>query len=481
MSKSLALLAAFLATLSTGSEPIEIGRRTQFFVDDYMVDNRWSLKPKTEEVVRAFHAPLKHHANPVIAGEGGYVSAVKEMDTGRIKLWYQVARPKRDGKGADYGVAYAESKDGIRFERPVLNLVEWQGSKANNIVWRGSTGRGASGAQIVRAPESARRGFRYRLAYHSSGAVKGRSGICIVGSQDGIHWDAAGESLIVSLHSDTVNSIVHDSDRGTYVMFCRPKDRYLVRGAGDFLKTGESRRIARRSGTDLWKPWTGEPETILIPDEFDMQCGFNRFYGMHARWHEGIYWGALLCFKLNTDITTELAWSRDGWHFDRLPLRPKMYNLGPPNAWDDGMVCGSMDWMEMGDRWFLYYAGHDGPHESRDRTPGIGLAILRKEGFISLRGPRGGGVVCTKLLRWPGGDLVINANASAGELKVRVSDKTRKPVPGYDYADGAPFQADRTDHVVRWKERPLDALRGQSIRLECFLRDADLFTFQARL
>ena len=32
-------------------------------------------------------------------------------------------------------VAYAESRDGLHFTKPVLGLVEWNGSKANNLVF----------------------------------------------------------------------------------------------------------------------------------------------------------------------------------------------------------------------------------------------------------------------------------------------------------------------------------------------------------
>jgi len=480
--KCLSLVLLLVLPLAAApEEPVEMGRRIQFFIDDHIVDNRWSLKPKTEEVVRAFHPPVKHAANPVISGQGGYVSAMRDPVSGKLQLWYQVAYSTRGGEeGNEYAIAYAESDDGIQFKLPELGLVEWQGSKANNVVWRGPTGKRASGAQIIQVPEAQRRGFRYLMTYRTSGSGKDKNGIRVVGSQDGIHWVVESDSLIAELHSDTINSVVYDADGGEFVMFCRPKDRYLVSGAGHFLETGESRRIARLSGRDLWRPWEGAPRTILIPDELDLARGFNRFYGMQSRWHEGIYWGALLCFKLNTDVTTELTWSRDGWHFERLPLRPKMYELGPADAWDRGMVYGSMDWVEMGDRWFLYYAGHDGPHESGERTPGIGLATLRKNGFVSLRGPRGGGVVCTRLLRWPGGDLIVNADASQGELKVRVSQPHRRQVwPGFDYAQNEAFTGDSVAHAVRWEGRSLDQLKGEIIRLEFQLRETDLFTFQA--
>src|SRR6185295_5273683 len=106
------------------------------------------------------------------------------------------------------------------------------------------------------------------------------------------------------------------------------------------------------------------------------------------------------------------------------------------------------------------------------RTGGIGLATFRKEGFISLRGPQGGGVVCTRTLRWPGGPLFVNAAATDGELRVRVSDPLRKPLAGYNYDDGPTFTGDSVCQEIVWNGKSLDRLKGQPIRLEFFLKDA---------
>lgn len=461
-------------------EPLEIGTQPQFFIDDYLVDNRWSLKPKQEEVVRAFHAPQKHAANPIIPDGAGYATAVRDAASGVFRLWYQTHHWLGQGgeDGSEYAIAYAESPDGTTWQRPKLGLYEWGGTRDNNIVWRGYRNSRASGPQIVSLSERDRRGYRYVLTYRTGGAGRGQNGIRLVGSGDGIHWDEQGDTLLAELPSDTLNSMVHDPVRGEYAIFCRPKDRYLI-GQQGFLDSGESRRVARISSRELWARWGGSPQTILIPDELDVTRGFNRFYGMSVRWHAGIYWGFLWPFKLNTDIVTELAWSRDGWNWHRFPTRPRLLELGPEGAWDDGMVFGSADWIEVGDQWWLFYAGHDGPHETKERTGGLGIAAIRKEGFISMHGPRGGGVVCTRQLKWPGGKLVINADAQAGELKVRVSGDRRKPVPGFDYADCRPFNGDSVHQEVTWVGQSIDTLKGQAIRLEFFLKDADLYTFRA--
>ena len=70
--------------------------------------------------------------------------------------------------------------------------------------------------------------------------------------------------------------------------------------------------------------------------------------------------------------------------------------------------------------------------------------------------------------------------ADQGELRIRVSDEKRKPLPGFGYGEGDPFKGDSTAHEVLWKGRSMDELKGRTIRLEFQLRDADLFTFRAR-
>jgi hypothetical protein len=138
-----------------------------------------------------------------------------------------------------------------------------------------------------------------------------------------------------------------------------------------------------------------------------------------------------------------------------------------------------VNWVEVGDEWWIYYSGWDGPHGTPDRTGGIGLAKIRKEGFASLRGPQGGGVVVTRRLIWPGGPLLVNADAREGELKVRVSDMKRRPIEGFDYGQSDVFTGDAIRAEIRWQGRSLDELKGRELRLEFQLRDADLYTFLA--
>lgn len=93
-------------------------------------------------------------------------------------------------------------------------------------------------------------------------------------------------------------------------------------------------------------------------------------------------------FKLNTDVHTELAFSRDGIHFERLHSRPKLIELGKGGQWDDGMVFAGPDWIEVGNEWWIYYAGWDGPHESKERQPGMGWSSCARKVSSRCAAPR---------------------------------------------------------------------------------------------
>jgi hypothetical protein len=91
-------------------------------------------------------------------------------------------------------------------------------------------------------------------------------------------------------------------------------------------------------------------------------------------------------------------------------------------------------------------------------------------------------VVVTRLIKWPGGDLFVNA-ASAGDsakLSVRVSDAIREPFEGFDHADCVPFPGDAVRHKVTWKgNQSLAEFEGKVVRLEIFLQNVELFTMVA--
>jgi hypothetical protein len=135
----------------------------------------------------------------------------------------------------------------------------------------------------------------------------------------------------------------------------------------------------------------------------------------------------------------------------------------------------------MGDEWWIYYSGVDGPHEeSVTRVAATGLAKIRKEGFLSMHFPEGSGMLVTRPLHWSGVGLLVNVAAAEGELKVRLSDERRRPIPGFGFDDCVPFTGDGVNHKVTWKTGSIESLNGQTIRIEFQLKNGDLYTFRAQ-
>lgn len=312
-------------------------------------------------------------------------------------------------KGRKYQtqIAYAESDDGVNWNRPHLNLFPGRKPEPNNIVvaYRDRPDAESSAPMILEAPEADRRGYKSLMVYRAKGR-KGAdiNGIRIVGTHDGVRWDVEKSQRIVHLHSDHPNTISYDAQRKEYVLFCRAKDIYRAWGE-ETIDTGASRRIARLSSKNLWSEWMeqGQPQTILAPDGLDSELHFNFFYGMPTRRYAGLYWGFLEPFRMNDFIYTELATSRDGFHFNRfrgvtehsqkavlragvdtldkqgkrLPTLgarpPKLIEWGAEGEWDDTMIFASPGWVEVGDEWRIYYTGWDGDHGTTDRSGAIGF------------------------------------------------------------------------------------------------------------
>ena len=102
-------------------EPIRVplGQK-QLFLDNYILDS-------LERVTRRLHQPTKHGA--VIRPERDWEDSSPQVRTGPSwnpterfwMLWYT-------------GGAYATSHDGERWEKPLLGLREYKGSKQNNLM-----------------------------------------------------------------------------------------------------------------------------------------------------------------------------------------------------------------------------------------------------------------------------------------------------------------------------------------------------------
>lgn len=505
---------------SVPDEPIEIGTRPQLFVDDYLVDNRFTVKASAREMVlRKFHAPVKHGDRAVLIDPDTVPSQHAfrfDPEAKLFRIWYQAQfamdgrEDRKPGRWPAYRhIRYAESKDGIHWALPDLGLIEYRGSKHNNICFARAgqftdprlirtEGSGISSLRFLNEdemPDADRRGYKYLMTYTLRGGGKeeeDKTQVYLIGTKDGIHWDREHQmSIFTGGISDGWMSMNYDPDRKKYVSFCRPRDRYeggpyksprddefLPNDSKHSIYAGVVRRIGRMERDALWVQEEAWPRTILLPDEADQQNAITSHMSMKAKWYAGVYFGFLIPYVPKERLWTELVLSHDGKSFARTH-QP----LIAPGSWDSGQAWATPDWVEVGDEWWVTYHGaNSAPNVAipKETTWGIGLAKIRKEGFVSLSTPEVGGVIITRLLKWPGGNLLVNCDASRGEMRVRISDKDRHAFDGFNYADCAPFTGNSIAQRVEWNGRGLDGLKNREIRLEFyFAKSADLYSFRA--
>jgi len=472
----------------------------QLFVDDYLVGNRYNEQYISARVAHVLHRGTRL-PDPVLTKDEdkpwerrgiSVTSVLYDAYADVFRMYYQISNRDEAAYVKGYSMCHAVSKDGLHWEKPLTEVVPWGPQKKTNITLRGqkeakimhvlsarAEGVRADGERVrnigMLAPENLR-GHRF-VAYYGDGEHY------LATSEDGLHWEQRQQKILPN-RVDCKQTIVYDPAIGEYVIFYRNKIIYDD-DLGAWRK-GNHRMITRLASPELWTVWDSLPDTVLIPDGDDA----GRFYGMPTFRYGGVYFGMLQ--HLGEEPQTmeiELVWSRDGFHWERAPGRPMLIPLGKDGAWDDGMVFTADRVIERNDEWWLYYSGYDGYHDSTDRESKIGLIKFRKEGFVSIQSDTHGqeSYVITRPILWPGGELVINADAesrtkswiSKPYVKVAVTDLHRKLYEGFTYDDSVPFEGNAVRHTMKWKNARMNTLKGKLVRLEFALKHADLFAFLA--
>ena len=128
------LFCSLLADGGSAAEPLAIGTRRELFVDDYLVERLSGnarlvvQKPVPREVVLVTDKPW----------EGSSCLYFTIFQDGDLYRMYYRGLQVTDGRPAHREVVcYTESRDGVKWRRPGLGLVEFDGSTSNNIVWDG--------------------------------------------------------------------------------------------------------------------------------------------------------------------------------------------------------------------------------------------------------------------------------------------------------------------------------------------------------
>ncbi len=344
-------------------------------------------------------------------------------------------------RGRKDGLCYAFSKDGIRWTKPMLNIVKWKG-KPSNILSEHVHGVGVM--KDMRERDPAR---RYKMFF------KGQI-MSVRFSLDGLHWGQYIACPEISAAGDTHNNTIWSPELGKYVGFTR--------------LWNENRRVVGRTESPDFVHWTKAVEVFRGKHLFDI-------YSMPVFRYAGVYLGFPAIFDERADrVWTELAWSPDTIHWYRIdegtPLIPNSEKKGD---YDWGTIFASKPILKD-DMIRIYYGGCNGGHfDWRDGF--LCLATLRLDGFAGYEPVKINeqGIVITKPIDF-GSGLRITADAEGGTVIVSLIDKTGKVL-----LTSQPITANVTDELVIWKDKSeLKKVVGKEVRLKFAIKRAKLYSFR---
>ena len=424
------------------TSPIRVGRAKQLFVDDAVIES-------TQDVERTLHAVRKHPQNPLIVPdkpwEGRsvllYGGVIRDPGSKMLRMWY-LAWGKHVGQPSF--ICYAESSDGIRWQKPVLDLHEFRGSRANNIVLPGWSQ--ASFAFDPTDPDPARR-YKALLRYNGTRGFT---------SPDGLHWTDVGVLLeqaydATTMHWDPVN--------GKWVAMVKIfKDGKRARGyaeSKDFLH------------------WS---DTYFMDTVDEQDADDDQMYALAMFHYETVYIGLLRMFHTRRDIVDiQLATSRNAKRWTR-PTREPFIPTGPKKGcWDFGNnSVPSTPPIRVGDELWFYYSGRSTLHDEVPNDGAIGLATLRVDGFASIDAANSGSLT-TKPLLLEGAHVYLNADAKNGAIRVEILDAAGQVLSDFSRHEAEPIQGDGARHRVTWKREP--QLPGETVRLRFHIDRAALYAF----
>lgn len=397
-------------------------------------------------------------ANGEDEGSGiSYSSVLYDQASRQFKLWYLTHQ--------HFDPRLAVSEDARRWVRQGLAM-EAPGRGFDNL------GLAAAGSRL--APWFA--GARWvGYAYQNRGET---TGLCAVRSHDGLHLEAMEPGLLPGAGDRT--SLFYDDIADEY---------WLITRRGSLGLPGAPKFESRVRRANLWKSrdfvqWQDCGIILECDDEDDPDM---EIYGMQPfRWGQGFLAFVEMYHARMERLDTQLAYSADGLLWRRSHDRAAVLPTGGEGAWDSHWcVPTNNPPIPRGERVLVPYVGAGTKHGSNVRhRRGIGLASIRRDGWVSLEAGRQEGWLVTRPLPLERPmTLEVNAELHSGYLSVAVysarpgHDQT--PLLGYEADASRTEHSDASQHRIAWSGRTvIPPVEGGQAVLRITLYQGSLFSYR---
>lgn len=421
---------------------------------------------------------------------------------------------------------YAESHDGIHWEKPDLGMAYQKRYPGNNIivlpgamqsVVRALPGSNAKYLAATTVSGPLTRGYTAGVSNFNFIGI----GVYIFASDDGFNWRQLSQRAVVQ-HGDTC-SLFADHATGRYFLYSKVGGMHGLNARRTHIGL-ESRDGIHWEGYEGIATW----RKGFHADDYDDVIANQRGYRIADHYHTGMhrvgdtYIGIESMFLMRDPIRPgftqswngrsylRLAFSDNGFNWRHPPGRPALLEQGDAGETDAGHMVMASTFLEHGDHSLLYYSSSRYPHgwfhdenayilkdiplEQLRGAAQIRLARVRKDRFGGLSAPfRATFDVenSTSMGKTSGrrhldagprsGDaLFVNVRCPKGSLRVALMENgCDTALPGFGLDDCIPISADSTRATVEFRKAKISQIPptlGLQLRFE--LCGGDIFGYE---
>lgn len=430
------------------------------------LDN-WGLET-VRHLTRRLNRPVKHEGNPLFIADQRWeernmqtYGSVIKLPGKPFQLWYSVTHHKPQ----NIVLCYAQSDDGLKWDKPLLDLVRYKGRKTN-IVLDGDV----HGPAIMWDGQA--------KVYRLIAGVSPTGCISVYSSPDGLRWTPMNQGPCISNKPDCSMGLVRGRD-GRWAAYHR--------------HPGFGRRVCRSTSVNF-RFWESDPKLVLEPDPHDPPQ--LQFYALGSAMYGPYELGTLWTYHTDeTDLATwhmigqqqaELAYCRQGYAWHRAAQGVPFIPHGVGRDWDRGNLqcCSQPVYLDEEIRY--YYTGTDCNHGTNwelrpGQTMGLGMATLKPDRFIALDAGAREAELLTFNFSLCGPELFINADIQRrGSVVVELLEGDGKPITAFAADRCVALRGDSLAHRVRWQDQgDAAALVGKMVRVRVRARHASLYSIFA--
>jgi hypothetical protein len=432
-----------------------------------------------------------------------YNNVLYDTDEKLFRMWYVVCGQTPDEyweRGRK--TAYATSGDGIHWEKPIMNMVEINGSKENNYI----IGEMLSLTYTIIDDPSDIPQRRYKMIFQvdseESQWAKYHMPLNLAYSADGIHWDRPTHvNPILRGVSDAGWGFLYDHDRRKYQLYTRrvpnvPRDISLYESY-DLVNWEDKGRILV-PGDDHDPPEMFNFQSVIpfIYEDFCLGL-LNTQYSLPGAESYEIFNDPPVDWPSQTlgHVDLQLAYSRDGVNWSRPADRSPIVPNGEPGSPDEGVIfVGSANPFVIDGDTYLYYTAVRYQHNDRtqraymkahnfDMRDAVScmLAKMPEDHWVSLDADsKEGSFVCKP---WgPPHEIFVNADAAEGAIEAELVTPYGKAVPEYSRGDSIAVTANGKNQQIKWKhgKSPWETIAKDhlgGLLVKFYLKRAKLYSY----